>query len=110
MNIPDECALGVERILDRAADSDQAYTDGVEGLCLLHIYGQKVFSQIGMGLCGWSLRQKGHNWLLTIKVVDSGTPLIAYISSHTPTGCVEQLFYLLESDKVSYHVDRYPWT
>lgn len=109
MNIPDECALGVERILKRAASSDSAYTDGLVDLALLHIYGQKVFSQMGLGLCGWSIRQKGLNHLLTLKVMEAGVPLVAYITSHTPTGCVEQLFYLLESDKLRFNRDLYPW-
>lgn len=109
MNIPDDCALGTERIIKRAGDPDQMYTDGLPEVVLLHHYGQKVFSQLGLGLAGWSIRQKGMNHLLTVKVNEGGTPLVAYVTSHTPTGCIEQLFYLLESEKVRWHRDQYPW-
>jgi len=109
MNIDEQVLYDVDRILDRASKPSDGYSDGVGDLVLLHHYGQKCFSQFGLGLCGWSIRQQGQNHLLTVKVVESGIPLIAYVTSHTPTGCVEQLFYLLESDKIRWNRDRYPW-
>ena len=109
MSLDSKLLESVDRILDRAKRDVDGYTDGVGDLVLLHHYGQKCFSQFGLGLCGWTLRQQGNNHLLTVKVVESGIPLIAYITSHTPTGCIEQMFYMLESGKLRWSRDRYPW-
>lgn len=95
--------------VEKCVTEKSPYTEGPHDLVLLHNYGTNVFSQIGLGLCGWTLREQGQNWLMTVKVIEGGTPLVAYITSRSPTGCVEQLFYMLESDKVRWHRDQYPW-
>lgn len=109
MHIDAELLKQVEMATEQWKDSRIICKDDLRDLILFHSYGQKVFSQLGLGLQGWVCRQRNGTSLLTVKVIDSGTPLVAFITSATPTGCVSKLFNLVEKDAVNYAKDKYPW-
>lgn len=107
--------LGTEMLQELEAATDQwtdqriIHKDDLRDLLMLHIYGQKVFSELGMGLSGWVCRQRNGQTLLTVKVTEDQTPLVVFITSASPMGCVSKLFDLMEKDRLSYSRDRYPW-
>lgn len=72
-------------------------------------YGHDVLSQFGMGLCGFSLRLNRSDTLMTVKAVDGGVPLVVFVTSATTTGCIEKFMDLLDSDRLSWVKDKYPW-
>lgn len=109
MKISDDSALLVESAIKKSGTYGLEYSEGVEDLLLLYLCGQKVHSQNGLGLCGWAVRQSRDNTLLTLKVLESGVPLVAFLTSHTPMGCVEQYWRLFEADRVKWRKDQYPW-
>jgi hypothetical protein len=108
MNIGTDAQLGVERLIERAYEQEGAYNDGCRTVLALIYYGHLVFSQFGLGLVGLNFRRDGLNWKLAVKVMEGNTPLVGYVTSHTTSGCMEQLFLLLDSDKMRWHLDRYP--
>lgn len=109
MHIDADILKELEVATDQWNDGRIVHKDDLRDLLLLHHYGHKVFSQFGLGLCGWVLRQRNGETLLTVKVVESGTPLVVFITSATPMGCVSKLFDLLERDRLTFARDKYPW-
>lgn len=109
MNIGDKATIGVDHILKQAVEYGGEYSNDVEDLLLLYQYGQEVHSQNGLGLCGFSFRQKNGNTLMTIKVMESGVPLVAFVTAHTPTGCVARYWQMFVGDRLNWRKDQYPW-
>lgn len=109
MSIDTNVIKELQAATDQWTDGRVIHKDDLVDLLMLHTYGQKVFSQFGLGLAGWVLRQRNGETLLTVKVSEGGTPLVAFITSATPTGCVSKLFDLLERDKLVFARDKYPW-
>lgn len=109
MNIPDESALYIESALEKAVSYGGEYSSGIEDVLLLHLCGQNVHSQNGLGLLGWVFRQSRDSTLLTVKVSDAGVPLVAFVTSATPTGCVEMYWRQFEADRLKWMRDKYPW-
>jgi len=46
---------------------------------------------------------------MTVKVVESGVSLVAFVTAATTMGSIEHMFYLLESEKLKWQKDKYPW-
>lgn len=109
MDLLTKCDDRVKSILDHLVSSDQRYIDDVSDLLLWGFYGPDVLSQFGYGYCGSIFRQHRDSTKMTVKVMDSGTPLVAFITSASPTGCVRRFFDLLHDDKLKWQKDKYPW-
>lgn len=108
MHIGNEKQEQVELVIKQAADRGGAFSSDLEDLLLLYQYGQEVHSQNGLGLRAFSFRQSNGNTLMTIKVVEAGVPLVGFITSHTPTGCVARYWEMFEADRVAWRKDKYP--
>lgn len=109
MELVPKCQDRIDHIIDRVADRDKQYVDDVGDLLLWGYYGPDVLSQFGFGLSGWVFRQGRGTCVMTVKVVESGVPLVAFITSGTTRGCIRQLFDCLERETVKWQKDRYPW-
>lgn len=108
MSLDDKYTKRLDYIINQVADRDPRYIDEVWDLLLWSNYGQDVFSQFGYGVYSWTFRQLNGSCRLTIKGSESGTPLVAFVTAATPRGCVEQMFSLLEKDRLKWQKDRYP--
>lgn len=100
---------GVYNIIERAQDENDNDRQLVEDLLTFCIYGHTVLSQFDMGLCGYTFRHNRVNVLLTVKVLESDTPLVAFITATNATGCVSKFLDLLFASKVKWQRDKYPW-
>lgn len=109
MDIAQEVLYPVQAALEQWTDQRIIDDRRLESLLLFLIYGQKVLSQIGMKLKGFSCRQKQDQWLLTVKGTENETPLVVFITSQTPTGSIEKFLDLLERDRLSWVRDKFPW-
>lgn len=99
----------VQRTLSQIADSVPRTVNQVTDILCFVQYLPDILGQFGMGYSGCIIRQRRDSVLMSIKVVDSGTPLVGFITSHTTTGCVEQMFDLLYNDRLRWQKDKYPW-
>lgn len=99
----------VDVILSRAKDDNDADRTLVLDLVTFCTYGHQVLSQFGMGLCGFSIRHNRTSVLMTIKSLEGDTPLVAFITSGSTTGCVSKFLDLLYENRVKWQRDKYPW-
>ena len=95
-------------IIEQIGIGDKQYIDEVWDLLLWSTYGQDVLSQFGYGVYGWNFRQSRGSCRLTVKAEESGVPLVAFVTSATPRGCIEQMFYLLDSKGLNWQKDKFP--
>lgn len=109
MDTQQEIDVRVQGVFTQATNGDRPTRQYVEDLIQWGFYGQKYFSQFGLGLSGFVFRQSRTNVLMTVKVVEEGVPLVAFVTAATTMGSIEHLFDLMESDKVKWQKDRYPW-
>lgn len=109
MDLLTKCDDRVQSILDHLVANDKRYLDDTQDLLLWGFYGQDVLSQFGYGYCGSIFRQSPHSTRLTVKVTESGVPLVAFITSATTIGCVAKFLDLLHADKLKWQKDKYPW-
>jgi hypothetical protein len=109
MSVDDRIDLRVDGILEQAAANHRDTCNTIGDLIRWGYYGPNVFSQFGLGLAGFVFRHKQHSIRMTIKVVEGGVPLVAFVTSATLTGSVEQMFDLLYHDKLKWQKDKYPW-
>jgi len=100
---------GVQRTLSDLARGEKITVKQVTDILYFTQYGQSVFSQFDYGLNGFVVRQRHDSVLLTVKLNESGVPLVGYITSHTTTGCIEQMFDLLFAERLRLQKDKYPW-
>ena len=103
----DDKELGA--IIEQLALGDEDTLDRVDSLLMWGLYGHRVLSQFGLGLCGYVFRQSRTNVLMTVKVEESGVPLVGFITSATTIGCIEQMFDLLAGGRLKWQKDKYPW-
>lgn len=96
-------------VIDKLADRDKVYVDSVYDLITFGYYGPDVFSQFGLGLQGYVFRQSLGAVKATVKVVESGVPLVGFVTSATTNGCIEQMFDLLFVNKLKWQRDKFPW-
>lgn len=108
MSIDAKYTERLDFVIGRIADGDKEYLDEVWDLLLWSHYGQDVFSQFGYGVYAWNFRQSNGTTRLTIKAHESGIPLVAFVTCASPRGCVEQMFCLLENNRLKWQKDRYP--
>lgn len=109
MYIPQEVLHPVQAALEQWTDQRIIDDRRLESVLLFLLYGQSILSQISVKLSGFSCRQKQGNWLLTVKGYEGQTPLVVFITSATPTGCIEKFVDLYEDDKLSWNRDKFPW-
>lgn len=74
------------------------------------LYGPNVFSQFGFRYDGVVVRQYRTNVRLTVKVNESGVPLVGFVTSSNTMGSIEQMFDLLWAERIKWQKDKYPWT
>lgn len=99
----------VWQLIDDLESKDKRGIEQTFDLVLWGHYVQEVLSQFGLGYQGSVFRQRSGSSVMTIKVVESGVPLVAFITSHTTMGCIEQMFSLLWADRLKWQKDKYPW-
>lgn len=90
-------------------DNRVMHGDDVVDLVLLFGYGQKVLSQNGLRYRGFQLRQRGDQWLMTVKVTEDGVPLVGFWTGATTTACVAMFVRHLSEDTIRWNRDKYPW-
>lgn len=100
---------GVFTIIKRSQDENDADRELVEDLLTFCQYGHDVLSQFSMGLCGYTFRHNHANVLMTVKVLEGNTPLVAFVTSQTTTGCVTKFLDLLFQSKLKWQRDKFPW-
>jgi hypothetical protein len=109
MSVDDRVEQRLESLIDKLCDRDKESIEYVEDLLRWGLYGQDVFSQFGLGLSGFVFRQRNGSTLLTVKATEAGVPLVAFVTSATTRGCVEQMFDLLYAGRLKWQRDKYPW-
>lgn len=67
----------------------------------------KVECQNGWTIEGCSFSQRGANTLLVVKATHEETPLVAYCTEKTPTGCVVAFSRAYIMDRVRWHADKF---
>lgn len=108
MSLDDKYTQRLDHIIDRIGDRDKDYVDMVWDILLWSTYGQDVLSQFGYGVYAWNFRQQNGTTRLCVKAIESGVPLVAFVSGATPTGCIEQMFGMLERGTLRWQKDKYP--
>jgi len=96
-------------LMDNLEGKDKSRIEQTFDLLLWGHYVQDVLSQFGMGYQGAVFRQRPGSTVLTIKVVEGGVPLVAFITAASTLGCIEQMFDLLWSNRLKWQKDKYPW-
>lgn len=109
MEIPTEYLYPVQAAMEQWEDGRIIGATDLENLLLFVIYAPKVLSQSRVTVDGWVCRQKQDQWLLTVKARENETPLVVFITSDTPTGCMVRFWDLFENDRLKWVKDRYPW-
>jgi len=109
MNIPDECLYPVQAAMEQWTDHRVIGAVDLENLLLFLLYVPKVLSQLGIKVKGFVSRQKQGQTLLTVKAVENDLPLIVFVTSESTIGCMVRFLDLMESDKLTWVRDRYPW-
>jgi hypothetical protein len=109
MAIDEQVLYPIEAACEQWDDNRVMHVDDLVDLVLWIGYGQKVISQNGMRLKGFQLRQRDDLWLLSVKVVEAGVPLVGFWSAANPMGCISMLLRHLEEDRVRWNRDKYPW-
>lgn len=109
MNIEDKREQRLEALIVKASQGDRRVIESLKDLLTWGLYSPSVFSQFGYGLSGFVYRQSAGGVRSTVKVVESGVPLVAFVSSATTAGNVEQMFDLLFEGRLKWQKDKYPW-
>lgn len=109
MSVETELEQKVWSLIDEMASKDKLVIGQLFDLLMWGHYVQEALSQFGMGYSGTVFRQRPAASLMTIKVLESGVPLVAFVTSHTAIGCIEQMFDLLWAGRLKWQKDLYPW-
>lgn len=67
----------------------------------------RIEDQNGWSIDGCSFSQRGLNTLLVVKATREGTPLVAFVTEKTHTGCVVAFSRLWLSERVTWHPDKF---
>ena len=108
MNVPDKVDLELSAALEQWTDQRVVEADDLFDILALMIYHYDCFVNSGYTLTGFSFRQKAGQWLLTVKVKESGTPLVVFVTGENPTGCVRRFWNLWVNDRLAFVRDRFP--
>lgn len=95
-------------IIEKVQDRDKEHIEHLFDTILWMEYGQTVFSQFGYGVYSWQFRQQDGNTLLVIKAQENGVPLVAFVTSATTRGCIEQMFDLVTNGSLRWQRDKWP--
>ena len=109
MQIPEKYLYPVQASMEQWTDSRVVGTTDLENTLLFLIYVPKILSQSSIRYQGFVCRQKNGQTLLTLKAHEGETPLVVFVTSDTPMGCMVRFLDLLEGDRLSWVRDRYPW-
>lgn len=100
----------VETAADQWTDGRVIAKADLADLVLFHVYGAEYVANFGYGLCGWVMRERSGECLMTVKLMDRDIPLVVFITHKTPTACIAKFLQLLEKDNLTLAPDKYPWT
>lgn len=109
MEIPQAVLYELQAATEQWTDKRVIDDEDLEDLLMFVLYSPKVLSQSGMRLAGWTCRQKDDRYLLTVKVLEGGTPLVVFVTGDTPMACIRQFWRLWENDRIRWSRDRWPW-
>lgn len=98
----------VQAALEQWTDQRVIEDADLESLLLLACYGRSILFKNGYILKAWGVRQKGDQQLLHVKVTESGTPLVVFLTGETTTSCVRRFWDLYEDDRLTWVRDKYP--
>ena len=105
MNVPE---MAFACIKNAALEMQPAYGRVICAVQLLE-YGPEKLANFGLGFCGLSVRHTRDDALLTVKAIESGTPLVGFVTSRTAMGSVQRFVEMLETGRVNWIRDKYPW-
>jgi len=100
----------IERYLDHLYEEEPEYVNEVRSLVLWVHFLAEEMAESGFRYDGCVFRQRHSDVTLTVKVNEGGTPLVAFTSSGTTTGCIQMFLRALRANKVRWIRDKYPWT
>ena len=109
MNIVESCTYEIQAAMEQWTDHRVIHGDDLEDLLTFWIYLPRILSQLGMRYRGYQLRQRDGTWLLVAKATQGDVPLVVFLSSATPTGCVRLFVTQLIEDRLNWTKDKYPW-
>lgn len=109
MSIQPDVEQRLKALMAQLSRGEPNTVDHIEDLVRFGFYGQNYFSQFGLGLSGFVFRQRPNSVRTTVKVNESGVPLVAFITSATTMGSIEQMFDLLFAEKLKWQKDKFPW-
>lgn len=109
MEIATKFLYPVQAAMEQWTDGRVIDAADLESLLLFMLYVPKVLSQFGIKYGGHVARQKNGQTLLTVKAKEGDTPLVVFVTSDTTMGCMARFLDLLESDRLTWVRDRYPW-
>lgn len=109
MDIPTEVLYPVQAALEQWTDQREIHADDLEDLLVFILHLRTVLVKLGMSTQGFQCRQKNGQTLLTVKVHEGQTPLVAFVTAANPTSCMVRFRSLLEHDKLPWTRDKYPW-
>ena len=98
----------INSIIDSMTIGDKDTIEYTEDILMFVLYLQDVTSQFGLGVSSYGVRLRGDNCLMTVKAQENGTPLVAFITSATPRGCMEKFMDLLYQGALKWQRDKYP--
>lgn len=61
----------------------------------------------GVAFSGYSLRDKGDEWLLVVTGVRKKLPVVAFVGGREPIECYRNLWYLLHKGALAWRPDKY---
>lgn len=109
MSLLEQSTYEVQSALEQWDDHRVMHADDIEDLVLFWRYVPNVLSQTGKKFRGYQVRQRDGSWLMTVKVTEGSTPLVVFLTSGTPTGCVRLFVSQLDDERLVWHRDKYPW-
>jgi hypothetical protein len=98
----------VWHMIDAIAAKDTSSIEDTYDILLWSHYGRQVFSQYGYGVYSWNFKLETSCVTLVIKAQESGTPLVAFVTSATTTSCIEKAMDLVEKGALKWMRDKYP--
>ncbi len=108
MHTKDTTLEQFEQTFEQWKDVRVVPRDDLHDVALLLMQGPAWLSQFGLLLNGLSFRQYREDWRLAVKVEDTGTPQVAFVTAPTTTGCVTKFLDLLEKGNMRWQTDKYP--
>lgn len=108
MSLSTQAEYEVAAALEQWTDQRVIHADDLETLLLWWLYVPNELSQFGFKLRGFTFRQREGMWLLTVKVEESGAPLVVFLTSATTTGCIRLFVSQLAGDRLSWVRDKFP--